>query len=87
MTRVPNPSRLGGTTAGPPFSRHTHTKAGFSPVSCRDHDTSTVPAGFDSAPYFAALVASSLTASARAKACFGSKSTSGPARTTRPRSS
>jgi hypothetical protein len=56
IARVPNPSRDGGINSEPPVSAQRITKCRF---DFNNHSTLTRPAGIESAPFFAALVANS----------------------------
>ncbi len=80
IRRLPNPRRVGGTTGGPPLSRQLR----WSRSSFAVQRSSTRPSGRESAPYFAALVASSCSASESASAWFGETSSAGPSRTIWP---
>ena len=77
--RAKKPCRAGFATAGPPLSRHSIAKC----PSCTDQLIDTEPLGPDSAPYLAALVASSCNSSASVRASFGSRNTAGPSVLTR----
>jgi hypothetical protein len=67
---LPNPLRDGGMTCGPPLSLQLNS----SQLSSTFQRTSTRPSGRESAPYFAALVASSCNASERVSAWLGEMS-------------
>ena len=75
ITPMPNPLRVGGLTGGPPASVQRSTR---SPCSARDQPTRTWPSATDRAPYFAALVANSCTATAMAWATSGFNMMVGP---------
>ena len=51
----PKPRLVGGATVGPPLSRHSRSKR----LPESDQRIDSLPAAFDRAPYFAALVANS----------------------------
>src|SRR6202166_4407486 len=72
---LPNPLTLGGFVTGPPVSSQSSTSLPSlnCQLSCNFPDID------DSAPYFAAFVASSCSASAKVCADEGCKRTSGPA--------
>src|SRR5215470_4285472 len=74
MILVPNPCAAGARVAGPPLSTQCSRKE---PASSSQLSL-TFPAGDDSAPYLAALVASSCSASARICAVTGRNDTCGP---------
>ena len=74
MIRVPNPVLRGGFVDGPPVSRQLSMIA----LGCTSQFSSSLPEASDSAPYFAALVASSCSASASVCAVAGSSRTFGP---------
>src|SRR5438105_14762907 len=74
MIWVPKPCRSGGLPAGPPLS--TQLTVRF--LRSLSQEIATRPDGTDSAPYFAALVASSCTTSARLCAIAGLSETEGP---------
>ena len=60
MTKLPNPVLVGFSTGGPPLSSQRIVKAVRRPLpGSKPHVTSTHPLPLESAPYFAALVASS----------------------------
>jgi hypothetical protein len=68
---VPKPATMGGATAGPPSSCHNRrTSSPFSPALTRAVSV-ILPVGLASAPYLAALVASSLSPRASVSAKSG----------------
>ena len=75
----PKPSRAGSAVGGPPVSIQSSIRASSPVVQL----TVSVPVSVDSAPYLAALVASSCSASATACAVAGSSTTAGPSVITR----
>src|SRR5260370_16073900 len=77
----PKPVRAGAAVGGPPASIQSRSRA--SPLVRQV--TASVPASVDSAPYLAALVASSCSAKATACAVAGSRTTAGPLAITRRR--
>src|SRR5581483_2148700 len=76
MMRVPKPDLSGATVGGPPASRQSMLIAAGSTCQL----TASAPELRDSAPYFAALVASSCKASASVCAVVGSRMIFGPER-------
>ena len=78
ITRVPKPRWEGVLIAGPPTSAHVRTRRD----PCGDGSTfqaiCTLPPALERAPYFSALVASSLNTMQRSSAALGGKRTGGP---------
>ena len=76
---LPKPRREGGTTGGPPLSRHEIAKR----PGGHAQSIATLPWGTESAPYFSELVASSCSAMPIISAARGVNAQSGPLRSTR----
>ena len=74
ISRMPKPGAAGGCGGGPPRSVQRSRR----PCGCNSQSTATCPGCTDSAPYLAALVESSCSASASVCAVRGSSDTSGP---------
>lgn len=82
MSRVPKPRRVGASTAGPPRSRH--SRSSVRPAPSRSRQTSeSLPSSEESAPYLAALVASSFNAIVRLSAARALSVIGGPCTSSR----
>lgn len=78
ISREPNPLRDGGTTGGPFFSTHPRRRRRPPSSPSSSQTISMRPCGTESAPYFAAFVASSCSASAKESATLGERRSGGP---------
>src|SRR5690348_18351813 len=81
---IPNPFVRGAVTRGPPLSRQLNVNAVDWPCVDVVQKIRTAPLPADSAPYFAAFVASSCSASEKLCACFGESEMSAPSAFARP---
>src|SRR6516164_1342026 len=83
-SEVPKPRRVGAATGGPPLSCHLNFSSLPLPSMWIVHDAPTFPPALDNAPYLAALVASSCSASEKLCASLGPSTTLLPSMMARP---